>query len=284
MEILINTKFFSKLSIQDLGEKALELGYEGIDLCVRPGHPIHSENVIQTLPNAVKTWQSQGLSCPLVTAPVSMIDPDALDTEGYFIACAESGVPRLKIGFWKYQEGEDYWQVVERARRDLDGMVKLSEKHGVQTCYQIHSGPCLGSNCAGLMHLIKDFDPKFVGAYPDFGHLALDGEDWAMGLAMIRDYISVIGIKDSLYTPQPEGQSPRFKPCFTKVGDGCVDWQQCLGLLKQMEFGGPLTVHTEYEFDESIIRQVGYDQKSPPNVEQWAREDAAYLRQVLSNI
>lgn len=49
-----------------------------------------------------------------------------------------------------------------------------------------------------------------------------------------------------------------------------------------MGFDGPLTVHTEYKFDESIIRQVGYAQTSPPNVEQWAQEDAAYLRQVLA--
>ena len=59
------------------------------------------------------------------------------------------------------------------------------------------------------MHLIKGFDPQYVGAYPDFGHLALDGEDWAMGLAMIRDYISVVGIKDAYYLPQTGGTKHR---------------------------------------------------------------------------
>ena len=72
------------------------------------------------------------------------------------------------------------------------------------------------------------------------------------------------------------------RPSFVNVGAGCVDWHRCLPLLQQMEFDGPLSVHTEYQFDESIIRQVGYAETSPPNLDQWARQDAAYLRQVLA--
>ena len=61
------------------------------------------------------------------------------------------------------------------------------------------------------MHLIRGFDPQHIGAYPDPGHLLLDGEDWAMGLAMIGDYLSVIGIKDALYLSQPD-QIPLILP------------------------------------------------------------------------
>lgn len=284
MDLIINSKFFAQYSVPELGEKAIELGYDGIDLCVRPGHPIHADNVIEALPKAAEIWRSQDLVCPMITAPVTLVDPESPEIEKYYIACAEAEIPRLKIGFWKYQPGDDYWQVVDTARRDLAKIVVLSEKYGVQTCYQIHSGPCLGSNCAGLMHLINGFDPQYVGAYPDFGHLALDGEDWAMGLAMIRDYISVVGIKDAYYLPQPEGQTPRYRPCFTKAGEGCVDWHRCLGLLHEMGFDGPLSVHTEYKFDETIIRQVGYAQTSPPNLEAWAKEDADYLRKIIADI
>ncbi len=36
MKIVINSKFFAHLSVAQLGEKAIELGYDGIDICVRP--------------------------------------------------------------------------------------------------------------------------------------------------------------------------------------------------------------------------------------------------------
>ena len=283
MEIVLNSKFFTELSVEQLGEKAIELGYDGVDICVRPGHPIHVDNVVDMLPQAMKVWQRQNLVCPLVTAATDITNPNAPEVERLYAACAEAGIPRLKIGFWRFREGDDYWQVVDTARRDLEEFNAFSEKYGVQTCYQIHSGPCIGSNCAGLMHLINGFDPQHIGAYPDPGHLALDGEDWAMGLAMLGDYLSIIGIKDALYLPQPD-HTPPYVPCFVKVGDGCVDWGRYLGLLCKSGFDGPLTVHTEYRFDESIIRQVGYAESTPPNLEQWAKEDAIYLRNMLSNL
>lgn len=284
MKIVLNSKFFSGLSVEKLGEKAAELGYDGIDLNIRPGHPVDPDNVTEALPEAIRVWKAQGLVCPLATSPVTMIDPQAPEVERMYAACAETGVPRIKIGFWKFAEGDDYWEVVDGARLRLEAFVKLSERYGVQTCYQIHSGPCIGSNCAGLMHLIRDFPPERVGAYPDVGHLALDGEDLPMGLGMIRDYLSIVGIKDVLYAPQPDGSGPAYTPRFTKVGQGCVDWRRCFEALSAIGFDGPLTVHTEYDFDESIIRQVGYADTAPPNLETYAREDAAYLRGLLSEL
>ena len=275
---------FADLSVDQLGEKAIELGYDGIDICLRPGHPVHAGNATEALPEAIKIWHAQGLVCPLATAPVTMIDPGAPEVETLYAACAEAGIPRLKIGFWRFSDGDDYWKVVDSARAGLQGFVRFSEKYGVQTCYQIHSGPCIGSNSAGLMHLIKGFDPEHIGAYPDFGHLVLDGEDIDMALAMIRDYLSIVGIKDALYAPQAAGRTPPYTPTFVKVGEGCVDWERCLRALRKVGFGGALTVHTEYKFDESIIRQIGYAESTPPNLEQWAKEDAAYLRRTVSEL
>ena len=163
MEIVLNSKFFPSLSAEELGEKVRELGYDGIDLNIRPGHPVDPENVADTLPGAVRAWSAQGLVCPLATAPVDMVDPSAPEVERIYAACAEAGVPRFKIGFWRFDEGDDYWQIVDRARAALDAFASLSERFGVQTCYQIHSGPCIGSNCAGLMHLIRGFPPEHVG-------------------------------------------------------------------------------------------------------------------------
>jgi len=284
MKIVLNSKFFTALSVEQLGEKVIDLGYDGIDICIRPGHPIHVDNAIDTLPKAVRIWESQNLFCPLATAAIDIIDPKSPNTEKLYAACSKAGIPRLKIGFFRFNEGDDYWQILDAARADLDGFAALGEKFGVQTCYQIHSGQCIGSNCAGLMHLIRGFDPKYVGAYPDFGHLLLDGEDLDMGLSMVREHLSVAGIKDAYYAPQPDGHEPPFIPRFVKVGDGGVNWKHALGALHNLGFDGPLSVHTEYDFDESIIRNVGFADTSPPNLEQSAREDAAYLRHILSTL
>lgn len=282
MQIILNSKFFADLAVEQLGRKARELGYDGVDLCVRPGHPVHPENVETALPAAVRHWQEEGIACPMVTAPVTRNDPHAPEVPRLFAGCAAAGVPRLKIGFWRFREGERFWDQLEQARVALDGFAQLAAKHGVQVVYQTHSGPCLGSNCAGLAALLQGFDATSVGAYPDLGHLALDGEDVVMGLAMIAGWLSVVGIKDAAYVPRP-GSEPPFVPQFVPAGRGTVHWKRALDALRRLGFDGPLSVHTEYGFDEAIIRNVGYADETPGSLEQYAREDAAYLRRVLKD-
>ena len=218
MDIILNSKFFDSLSVEELGSKTSELGYDGIDVNVREGHPVNPDNAVAELKSAVDRWEEMGLSCPLATAPIDMIDPAPPDAAWLYEACAEAGVPRLKLGFWKYSAGDDYWDAVARARDALEGFARLSEETGVQTCYQVHSGPNLGSNCAGLMHLIQGFDPTLIGAYPDTGHMALDGEDWDMGFSMVADYLSIVGAKDAHHAPRRAGEMPPVHPEVREAG------------------------------------------------------------------
>lgn len=284
MNIVLNSKFFHTLSVPELGEKARALGFDGLDVNVRPGHPVHPENVEAALPQAVKVWQEQGLCCPLATTPVSCINPREPEVESLYAGCAAAGVPRVKIGFFPFKPGDDYWALVHAARRALEEFARLGQRHGVQTVYQVHSGPVLGSNCAGLMHLLHDFDPQWVGAYPDLGHMILDGEDYPMGLAMVQDYLSIVAVKDAYHAPQPVGSEPPFVPRFVKLGDGAVNWRRALAALKALDYDGTFSVHTEYGFDESIIRQVGYADETPPHLEAWVKDDATYVRKIWGEV
>ena len=278
MEIILNSKFFGTLSIEELGTKTGELGFDGLDINIRPNHPVNPDNAIKMLPKAVKQWADIGISCPLATAPIDMVDPHSPDAIKLFEACAAAEVPRLKLGFWRFAPGDNYWQSVDQARSSLEFFGKLSKNTGVQTCYQVHSGANLGSNCAGLMHLLQGFEPDLVGGYPDVGHMSLDGEDWAMGFAMLGKYLSVVGAKDAHHAPNSRGKTPPYIPKFVKLGDGSIDWARCLEALIKLGFDGPISVHTEYDFDETIIRQVGYADITPPNLEELARHDAHFLK------
>jgi sugar phosphate isomerase/epimerase len=280
VQVVLNTKFFRTLSVGDLGAKARALGFDGLDIIVRPGHPVNPDNVATALPAAVALWKKEGLVCPLATTPVTLVDPAAPEVEPLYAGCAAAGVLRVKIGFFPFKAGDDYWELVEAARRALAGFARVGERYGVRTVYQVHSGPVLGSNCAGLMHLLQGLDPRWVGAYPDLGHMVLDGEDYLMGLAMIREYLSIVGLKDAHHAPQPAGSEPPYIPRFVKLGSGAVNWRRALGALKALGYDGDFSVHTEYDFDEYIIRQVGYADATPPHLEEWAQADAAFLRRM----
>jgi len=283
MNIILNSKFFSDLEPSELGKTIQAYGYDGVDLCVRPGHPVNLDNVDRALPEAIDVFKDQDLVCPLATAPVDLNDPSSPEARRLYAACEVAGVEFIKIGYWYHREPQDYWQVLADARTGLQGFVELSKSHGVKTLYHTHSGRCVGSNCAGLMHLLDDFDPAHVGAYVDFGHLALDGEDIAMGLSMVQSYLAAIGVKDGYHAPSPESVPP-YRPQFAALGEGSVDWNRSLRILVETGFDGPLAVHTEYQFDETIIRQVGYADTKPLGLEEVAQKDLVFLRNILSEI
>jgi sugar phosphate isomerase/epimerase len=72
-------------------------------------------------------------------------------------------------------------------------------------------------------------------------------------------------------------------PRFVELGSGAVNWWRALGALEALGFDGAISEHTEYDFDESIIRQVGYADTSPLHLEEWARADAAYMRKAWAD-
>lgn len=287
MQLVRFTKFWEDLDVRQLGERARDLGYDGLDLAVREGHAISPANLTAELPGAVRAWRDLGVDCPMISSSTDLIDPDAADTVALFEAAAASSVPRIKIGYFKFNSGDSFEELWTLARRRLEGFQRLSRRTGVQTMYHTHSGQCLGSNCAGMRHLLQDYDPTHVGAYVDLGHLAINGEDVQMGLAMLRDRLSAIGGKDARHFPdeRPDRRA-RFADGFVLLGQGAAEWPESIALLESWGFDGPITIHTEYTTDQKVIGTVGAGEYTPEAIALRARgevEDLAYLRGLLSS-
>ena len=281
MQIVLNSKFFSGLSVPELGDKALELGYDGIDVCVRPGHPVHPGNAAAELPGAVAAWARQGLVLPAGDRGHGLRRSGAPGAESLYAACAEAGVPRLKIGFWRFAPGR---RLLAGRRCGAQGFGGVRQAQREARRADLLPGPQRGLHRLEL----RRADAPDPGVRPaprrrlsrsrpprprrrGLGDGAGDGPRPPLG-----------GGGQGRHVPPRAGEEAPLEPCFVKVGEGCVDWDRCLGILSGFGFDGPLTVHTEYRFDEAIIRQVGWAESSPPNLEEWARADAAYLRKALA--
>jgi len=285
MQIIRFTKFWNHLNVHDLGQKAQTLGYDGLDLAVRDGHAINPKNVFSDLAAAVQSWKDAGIECSMLSAGTSFTDPTDPETINMFEAAAMAGVPRIKIGYFTYTLGDVFNELWTHGRRMLEGFEKLSQSTGVQTLYHTHSGRCLGSNCAGLRHLLEGYDPVHIGAYVDLGHLAINGEDVQMGLPMLRDRLSVVGAKDAHHIRDPRPQArAAFVDKFVLLGQGAAEWPEAIALLKSWGFSGPLTIHTEYTMDQDVIATVGAGEHSDQARALRAQgevDDLTYLRQLI---
>jgi sugar phosphate isomerase/epimerase len=94
----------------------------------------------------------------------------------------------------------------------------------------------------------------------------------------------VPAVRDPYHGSHPPGSEPPFVRRFVTLGRDAVNWRHAVGSLKALGFDGAFSVHTEYDLDESIIRQVGHADSTPPNLEEWVRADAAYSRRIWREV
>ncbi|MBT5963487.1 MAG: hypothetical protein HOG99_18205, partial [Gemmatimonadetes bacterium] len=93
MKLIVFSKMLSDKSVEELADLAQELGIDGYDLAVRPGHPVNPDNV--------------------TTADTLLA------------AMADAGAPRVKLGYYKIDLNSSYWNQVEATRRHLEGWGEL---------------------------------------------------------------------------------------------------------------------------------------------------------------
>ena len=247
MKVIVFSKAFREKSLDELIEMAHANGLEGYDLCVRPGYPINPDNGGTELAAAVKRMGKAGLAIPMVTGNFDLLAPDHPTARPMLAAMDKAGVRLLKLGYFSFDPlKQDYWGEVDRIRGLFDGWQKLSREYNVKVCYHTHSRRCMGLNCAAMMHLVNGFDPRHIGAYIDPAHMVIEGEEFAVGVAMVRKYLSIIGLKDALVTRGEVnghgGESEQFVP----AGKGMVNWSAVFDELARVKYDGPVSVHCEY--------------------------------------
>jgi len=240
MKFIMFTKHLEGLDIPAIKKALKSVGVEEADLCVRPGYPVNPDNVDTELPKVAKQFADEGLCIPLVTTPGDFLSVDVPYVEKMYAACGEAGVGNIKLGYWHWSAEQHYWDGVEKIRKDLDGLSKLSEKYGPKTCIHNHSGHSMGLNSSAVMHLVEGFDPKYVGVFADTGHLSIVGEPIDMALDIVKQYLSVMAFKDLMRRPGDSGGR------VVHMGQGFVDWKTTLKTLRILGFDGPVSFHSEY--------------------------------------
>lgn len=263
-EIVVFSKMLKAKSVGELVEIALDYGFEGYDLCVRPGYPVNPDNVGETLVGAVRTLERAGLGIPMITGDLALVTPDHPTAEPILRAMDRANVRLLKLGYFRFDPlTQDYWEEVSRIRAAFAGWEQLARKYHVKICYHTHNDRCMGLNAAALAHLIHGFDPQYIGAYLDPLHLVLEGEEFAFGLAMVQKYLSIVALKDVLKWRVEKNGHGSVGFGVVPASEGMVDWTAVFSDLKRVDYQGPFSIHCEYhvsgpEFWNILRREIAF--------------------------
>lgn len=272
MKLMLFSKHLGALPLVEAGRVIVDLGFEGVDLTVRPRGHVLPENARSELVGAVKALEYMGLAVPLVTTGITAADDPY--AEDIFSAAAEAGVPDLKLGYWHYEGFGTLRAALDDVSRKLDGLEALARRTGVRATIHNHSGAFISALAPVVWHLIADRDPAAIGAYVDPGHLVVEGglEGWRMGLDLLCDRIAVVAFKDYLWERDADASGKlRMVRVARPLSKGMVPWGDVVAHLREACYDGWISLHREY--GEQTVAGVVAD----------VPQDLAYLRAILES-
>lgn len=278
MRLMMFSKHLADRSAEEAAKVIKRLGFEGVDLTVRPGGHVLPEQVRTRLPEVVRALAALDLQVPLITTAITAADdPYAVDT---FETAAACGIHELKLGYWPYPGFGSFAAEAREVMRRLDGIEALARRTGVRANIHTHSGDYMSASAFMIWHWIKDRDPAAVGAYIDPGHMTVEGGvgSWKMAIDLLGSRISLVAVKDMAWqqVDDPQLGKPRWVTRLVPLDRGVVRWPEVFACLRQLGFDGWASLHSEYMGSHSW-RDLSVDEL----IEQ-TRADLAYLRRAIA--
>jgi len=255
-----------------------ELGYDAVDLTVRPGGHVLPERVAEDLPRAVETIHRAGLSTPMVTAGI--VDARTPHAEAIAKTLKSLDIRRYRWGGFRWDEKRPVPAQLEEAKSRSRELAAMNKTYGLCAMYHTHSGPGqFGNTFWDLWTILKDLDANHVSVNFDIGHATVEGGfgAWMATAKLVLPITRGIAVKDFYWEKNSKGE---WRPRWCQLGKGQVDLAKFLGYVKDSGFEGPVQLHLEYP--ELGDAHAGKDMSIPrPEFMRLMREDIATLRNAM---
>ena len=242
LSVFIFSKALQFLDYKSMCEAVKEMGFDGIDLTVRPNGHVLPERVIEDLPKATEAMDLFNLTPQLLSTHVidanNPIHIKVLHTAG------QLGYQYYRTAWIKYTEDRDVLEILENAKQQFKGLTVLNKQHGISAGYQNHSGHFFGASIWDLYQVLENMPPKQIGSQYDVMHACVEGgKNWEIGFKLIKPYINSVVVKDFLWSRKNDKWIPKYTP----LGEGMVDFKRFFTLLKKYKINVPISIHTEYD-------------------------------------
>ncbi len=242
---------------QTLANTVAELGFDGIDLTVRPDGHVLPEKVETDLPKAVQAAKNANIEIPMMVT--SILQADAL-SERVLKTASLQKIAHYRMGWYHLEMQKDIMAQVGVFAQQMKDLAVLNKKFTISGEYQNHGGQYLGAAVWDLQPIFKNINSPLLGCQYDVNHATAEsGANWEIGFRLIAPYIKSIAIKDFKY----ELKDGKLLKIGCPLGEGIIDWKKYLQLLKQYNINVPITMHFEYELGgaENGSKTIKIDKK-----------------------
>jgi sugar phosphate isomerase/epimerase len=200
------------------------------------------ENVKMDLPKAVKAIRNSGLLIDRITTAIT--DTDDPFTISILTTAAELGIGNYRLGWLSYDASISIKENLQFFNLKLQKLAALNRQLGIKGAYQNHAGDGVGGPVWDMSLLLDGIDPEILGIRYDIRHATVSGGlSWPVGLEYLADKINSIDLKDFVWKEKEN----KWQPVNVPLGEGMVDFDRFLKILKQKNINGDFTMHFEYE-------------------------------------
>jgi sugar phosphate isomerase/epimerase len=276
-EICVFSKHLQFLGYDEMAETAAEIGFDGVDLTVRSGGHVLPENVTKDLPEAIKAIEKAGLKTPMMASDVN--NPEDSLTEPVLRTAADLGIKYYRMGYLKYDFTKGVIPTLDGYKSRIKKLIQLNKEYGIIGNYQNHDGTNVGAPIWDLWYLFNEYQPDWIGCQYDIRHATVEGgRSWPVDLQVIAPYIDTLVIKDHKWGKV----NGSWRIINTPIGEGMVDFNKYFQMIKELEIGGPITIHFEYPMTERPEEEMDkITLKS--QVMDAMRKDLTVLKEILTS-
>jgi Xylose isomerase-like TIM barrel. len=241
MPVSIFSKNLQWLSVKELSPLVKEMGFDGVDLTVRPNGHILPERVTEDLPKALAILKDNGLAVYCITTAIT--DVTDSNAEAIIKTAASAGIKYFRMGWYNYSSKISVTKNLDEFKEKISLLHALNKIYEIQGCYQNHAGEYFGSSLWDLYSVLKDFDPQYIGCQFDIRHATVEAaHSWPISFDLLKNYIKTINVKDFYWLKKDNKWVENNVP----LGTGMVDFKKYFQTLSKNNFHGPVCIHYEY--------------------------------------
>lgn len=273
MEISLFSKHLQFLDYNEMAAAAAEMGFNGLDLTVRPKGHILPERVVEDLPKAVAAMKKYDINPKMMTTNVW--DANNAEQKTILETASKLGITHYRTDWLKYPEDRTIAESQNIYGQQAKELEVLNKNLGLIGCYQNHAGKHVGAPIWDLPPILSATNNENIGCQYDIRHAVVEGgSSWELGLRQIKPFIKSIVIKDFKWGVV----DGKWKPINTPLGEGMVDFNRYFSLLKKYEINVPISLHLEYDLGgaEHGATKISIDKKE---VFKQMKKDLTFLKE-----
>ncbi|MEX1241407.1 MAG: sugar phosphate isomerase/epimerase family protein [Cyclobacteriaceae bacterium] len=241
LKVHVFSKHLQFLNYQDMADVAAEIGFDGVDLTVRPKGHVLPERVEGDLPKAVEAIRKTGLAHTMMTTAVenaaNSTDKKLLET------ASKVGIEFYRMNWLSYPNKKNIPDAITGFQQTIKDLGELNKKLKITGCYQNHSGDRAGASIWELWDMVQKADHQYTGVQYDIRHAVVEGGlSWRNGLRLIQPHIKILALKDFVW----EKKNGNYIVQNVPLGEGMVDFKTYFSLLKEYNINVPVSLHYEY--------------------------------------